>query len=47
MTLYWIRELPNCERTAFAIELVKKNSNSFNQIKENYCEEKSRERERT
>ena len=22
MTLYWIRELPNCERTAFAIELV-------------------------
>ena len=45
MTLYWIRELPNCERTAFAIELVKKNS--VNQIKENYCEEKSRERERT
>ena len=24
MTLYWIRKLPNCERTAFAIELVKK-----------------------
>ena len=24
MTLYWIRELPNWERTAFPIELVKK-----------------------
>ena len=46
MTLYWIRELPNWERTAFPIELVKKNK-SVNQIKENYCEEKSRERERT
>lgn len=39
-------DLPNWERTAFPIELVKKN-NSVNQIKENYCEEKSRERERT
>ena len=44
MTLYWIRELPNWERIAFPIELVKKN-NSVNQIKENYYEEKSRERE--
>ena len=34
------------ERSAFPIELLKKN-NSVNQIKENYCEEKSRERERT